>query len=163
MRNTTKKFNKGFILLDALFAVLLIGMAVASLLVASQAVTSVNGAGLDLSTADFLSQQLREQFATLPPVDPQTGDAIFGAEEESLAFYDDLDDFDDAVFSPPIDISRAQLTDFSGYTQRVFVENVSTTNPSTVVGDHSTQLLRVRVEILKGGRVINSLSWLRSR
>ncbi len=158
-----KRYCDGFMLLDALFAVLLISVAIVSLLVASQSVTKINAKGVDISTANYLSQQLRECFATLAAVDPQTSTLVFGPEEDSLELYDDIDDFDGKTFSPPIDIERKELSDFSDYTQRVFVENVSTTDPDTVVEDHSSNLIRVRVEILKDGEVLTKTSWLRSR
>ena len=164
MKMKTKKRSRyGFMLLDALFAVLLISVAIVSLLIASQSVTKINSKGVDISTANYLSQQLRECFATLATIDPQTSTLVFGAEEDSLELYDDVDDFDGKTFSPPIDIGRKEMPDFSDYTQRVFVENVSTTNPNTVVADHSSKLVRIRVEILKQGEVVTKLSWLRSR
>ncbi len=169
MRTATKKdirescSKKGFMLLDALFAVLLISVAIVSLLVVSQSVTKINAKGVNISTANYLAQQIRECFATLSAVDPQTSTAVFGPEEDSLELYDDIDDFNAMTFSPPIDIDRNELTDFSDYAQRIFVENVSTTDPDSVVANHSSKLMRVRVEILKDGEVISKLSWLRSR
>jgi prepilin-type N-terminal cleavage/methylation domain-containing protein len=102
--------KSGFSLIEVLFAVLLVGLAIASLMSANGAFTKANGAGTDQSTAEFLIGQIREMAALLPVIDPQTELATFGPETgETLATYDDLDDFDAAGYSPPINSERTSL------------------------------------------------------
>jgi prepilin-type N-terminal cleavage/methylation domain-containing protein len=155
--------NKGFTLVEVLIAVVLVGVAIAGLVGASGALTMVNGAGLDLTTTEFLIEQIRELTATLPAVDPATGTATFGHEESTLSAYDDVDDFHGSSFHPPIDAGRTALNDLAAYTQVVTVQNVNPSNFEQTVTNHSTKFYRVKVEIRRGGRVVNSASWLRSR
>ncbi len=164
MRRDAKKNRSGFTLLEVLVATILVGIAVASLIAASGAFTQVNAAGINASTAEFLLEEIRELTISLAVVDPETGTDTFGVESgETLVSYDDLDDFDGVTFSPPIDINRLQLSDFSAFSQVISVENVSTSDLRVTVGEHLSPLVKVTVGILMNGREINSSSWIRTR
>jgi prepilin-type N-terminal cleavage/methylation domain-containing protein len=160
-----KRYKSGFSLIEVLIAILLVGLAVASLMAANSALTRANGAGTDLSTAEFLLGEIRELTALLPVVDPDGG-STFGFETgEVLLTYDDLDDFDGEVFSPPIGADRVALTDSAAFSQQITVENVSASNFEQVVGkDHSlSDFVRVTVTVFLNSRPISSASWLRAR
>lgn len=160
----TKKNDGGFSFIEVLVSILLVGLAIASLVAANSAFTIANGAGADLSTAEFLSEQIRELTTLLPVIDPLTGDDTFGSESgETLSTYDDVDDFDGASFSPPISADRNLLNDFTIFSQHVTVENVSASNFEQVVSDHSSNFVRVTVQISMNSDVISSISWLRAR
>jgi len=154
--------SNGFTLVEVLFAILLVGLAIASLVGANAAFTRANGAGADLSTAEFLLEQIKELTATLPVIDPETETDTFGPEEASLADYDDLDDFDAASFSPPISADRSTLTDFAAFTQKITVENVSASNFELVADDHSTAFVRVTAKVLMNSTEITSATWIRA-
>ena len=158
------KSGSGFTLVEVLIATLLVGCAIASLMVANRAFTQANDAGTDLSTAEFLIEQIKELTALLPVVDPQTDVTTFGPETgENLAGYDDLDDFDGASFSPPINANRSSLNDYASFSQQVTVENVSASNFEQVVGDHLSSFVRITVSVSQNGQMITSASWLRAR
>jgi len=154
----------GFTLIEVLIASILIGIAIAALMTSNRAFTMANGAGIELSTAEFLVEEIKELTAPLPVVDPEPETAVFGAESgETLADYDDLSDFDGAAFSPPIDVSRQPLNNFSAFSQQVIVENVSASDFTAVVGDHGSDFVRVTSRVLLNGGEISSTSWIRSR
>jgi len=155
-----KRSNNGFSLVEVLIAVLLVGLAIAALMAANGAMTNANGAG-----AEFLIGEIAELTAVLPVVDPQSEDATFGpeADETTLASYDDLDDFDGATFSPPICAERSVLNSSAGFSQQITVENVSPADFEVVVGDHTSDFVRVTVRIFLNSRQISSASWLRAR
>ena len=67
---TTNKTNSGFTLLECLLATLLIGVAVAALVAANSSFTKVNGSAVELSTAEFLIEQIKELTDMLPGTDP---------------------------------------------------------------------------------------------
>ena len=160
----SKKNRKGFSLIEVLIAILLVGLAIASLVGANSAFTQSNGAGTDLSTAEFLLEQVRELTALLPVVDPLTGASTFGPETgETLTSYDDLDDFDTTVFSPPINAERNPLNDFAAYSQQITVENVNASDFEQVVSDHGSNFVRITVKISMNSTEISSASWLRAR
>ena len=163
MSIVNRQLNSGFSLIEVLIAVILIGVAIASLVGANIAFTKANAAGTDLSTAEFLVEQIRELTTLLPVIDPNTGDSTFGPEEAILADYDDLDDFDGASFSPPISADRETLNDFAAFTQQITVENVSAANFEQVVYDHYSFFVRVTVKVFLNSREITSANWIRAR
>ncbi len=167
-----KRHNSGFTMIEVLIGILLVGLAVAALMAANTALTRANGAGTELSTAEFLLGEIRELTALLPLADPGGG-LTFGPEGgETLATYNDLDDFDGAVFSPPISADRTVLNDSAAFSQHITVENVSASNFEQVMVDiddseappvFGSDFVRVTVTVFMNSRQINSASWLRAR
>jgi len=159
------KYKNGFTLIEVLIAILLVGLAIASLMASNSAFTKANGAGTDLSTAEFLFEQIRELTALLPVVDPESEVWTFGPEggEGTLADWDDLDDFDNASFSPPINANRLPLNDLAAYSQQVTVENVNASNFELVEDDTTTSFVRVTVRVYLNSKEITSASWLRAQ
>lgn len=156
--------EKGFTLIEVLIGILLVGLAIVALISANGSFTQANGAGIEMSTAEFLVEQIRELTAVLPVIDPNTGTATFGPEaSETLATYNDLDDFNGASFSPPISADRIALADLDAYTQQITVENVNASNFEQVVSNHSSSFVRVTVKVFINTREISSAGWLRSR
>ena len=154
--------NDAFTLVEILIAIILIGLAVVALVGANKAFTQSNSAGLELTTAEFLIEQIKELTAVLPVVDPQSG--TFGSEEVSLADYDDVDDFDDASFRPPISAERLPLNSFLTYRQQVAVQKVSSSNFSQVVPDtNDSPFINVTVQIYHNSKLVSSESWIRAR
>jgi type II secretory pathway pseudopilin PulG len=132
--------GKGFTLIEAMIATLLIGVAIVSLMVSSHAFTKVNSAGINLSTAEFLVEEVRERSALLE--------------------FDDLAAFA-GTYSPPEDIQGNQLTAFAAFSQQVTVQNVS---PSDfTVPQAGSDFARITVAILLNGSQISSASWIRAR
>lgn len=161
---TSKKYMRGFSLIEVLLAIILVGIAVASLVAANASFTKENSAGTELSTAEFLIEQIRELTIQLPVVDPETEYATFGPEagEATVADYDDLDDFDGADFSPPINADRALLNDFAPYHQQITVENVSAGDFEQVIADGTSSFVRVTVTISINSIQITSADWVRA-
>jgi prepilin-type N-terminal cleavage/methylation domain-containing protein len=152
----------GFTFLEVLVAVILVGLGVVSLLAANSAFTKANAAGTDLSTAEFLIEQIRELTTLLPVID-SNNTGVFGPEEATLADYDDLDDFDDASFSPPISADRATLSGFAVFTQQITVQNVNPGDFEQVFADHTSNFVRVTVKVLLNSKEVTSTSWIRAR
>jgi len=133
--------SQAFTLLEALFAVLLIGLAIVSLVAASGAFTMANGAGLDLSTAEFLIEEIREMTA------PMSFDSLMALNGTS--------------YNPPVDLAGTAMADLDAYTQQVTVQSVNPANLSVPQAD--TDILRVRAAILKNGKAVSSADWIRTR
>lgn len=133
--------KSGFTLIEALVAIILVGLAIVALVAAGSSFTRANAAGAELATAEFLIEQIREMTAMLP--------------------YDGLDSFDGASFCPPVDADGTVLNDFAAFTQKVTVENVSQSDLQEVVDD--SDFIRVSVEVSLNSRPISSISWIRAR
>ena len=157
------RYENGFSLVEVLISVILVGLAVAALVVANGSFTMANSVGTDLSTAEFLIEQIRELTALLPVIDPQSGTTTFGPEEASLADYDDVDDFDGATFSPPINSNRVVLSDFAAFSQQVTVENINSANFEQIVADHSSDFVRITIQVFLNAEEISSTRLIRAR
>jgi type II secretory pathway pseudopilin PulG len=153
----------GFSLIEILVSVLLVGLAITALVAASNSFTMANGAGANLSTAEFLIEQIRELTAVLAVIDPQTETTFFGPEEAGVALYDDVDDLNGATFSPPIGADRTSLNDLAGFSQQIVVQNVSQSNFSLPVANHSSNFVRITVTVSLNGHPVSSASWIRAR
>ena len=156
--------DKGFSFVEILISIILVGLSITALVFASNSFTMANGAGADLSTAEFLIEQIRELTTLLPVVDPETTITTFGAEsgESTVAAYDDIDDFNNVTFSPPIDAGRNAVTALAAFSQSVTVTNVSQSDFDTVVGPHASSFVKITVGVSINGREISSASWIRA-
>jgi prepilin-type N-terminal cleavage/methylation domain-containing protein len=136
------KCKAGFSLIEVLIAVVLVGLAVAALVGASRAFTIANASGADLSTAEFLIEQIRER--------------------TTLLSFDDLNGFASrSPFSPPISADGRPLNHFAAFTQQVTVEKVSATNFEQAADP--SDFVRVTVRVLLNSREISSVRWIRAR
>lgn len=165
------RHRKGFSLIEILISVILVGLAITALVAANNSFTMANGAGADLSTAEFLIEQIRELTTLLPVMDPALTAATWttlgpGPTETTLSTYNDVDDFDGFTSSSeggPIDANRNVLSALSSFTQNVTVQRVSQTDFNTVVADsNSSPFVRVTVTVSQNGREISSASWIRA-
>lgn len=159
--------KQGFTLVEVLVAIVIIGIAFVSLLATNNSCTTTNGYGVELSTSEFLIEQIRELTRLLPVSDPDGG-ITFGPEESALANYDDLDDFDgfdSSNLSGPINSERVSMSDFSAFSQQVTVERVSASNFQTVIPDNDSNpkaFVRVTVTTFLNSKEISSASWIRA-
>jgi prepilin-type N-terminal cleavage/methylation domain-containing protein len=152
----------GFSLVEILVATILVGLSITALVLASNSFTMANGAGADLSTAEFLVEQIRELTAMTPAADPDNP-THFGQETSGEA-YNDVDDFDDALLSPPISADMTVLNDFASFSQQVIVQKLNPSNLDEVVADTSTSpFLRVTVTIIQNNKQITTASWIRAK
>jgi prepilin-type N-terminal cleavage/methylation domain-containing protein len=135
----------GFTLIEVLIAILLVGLAIVSLVVANGSFTKANAAATDLSTAEFLIEQVRERSASVN--------------------YDDLhglEHFNNVLFSPPIGADGGSLNSFAAFSEQITVENVSASNFEPPGGPDSN-FVRVTVKVFLNSREISSARWLRAR
>ena len=139
------RYENGFSLVEVLIAIILVGLAIASLVAANISFTKANAAGTDLSTAEFLIEQVRERSISVD--------------------YDDLNSllhFDGVTFSPPINADGEYLTDFAAFSEQIIVENVSEQNFEQVVG-YDSSFIRVTAKVFLNSKEISSAGWIRAR
>ena len=152
----------GFSLVEILISIMLVGLSITALVVASNSFTMANGAGADLSTAEFLIEQIRELTTMIPAADPD--DPTHFGQETSGVSYNDVDDFDEATFSPPISADQTVLNDFAAFSQQVIVQKLKPSNLDAVVADSiDSPFLRVTVTVIQNNKEISSASWIRAK
>ena len=143
-RNNKKQkspLTAGFSLIEAMVAVLLVGLVVTALMMSNGSLTKANAAGVNISTAEFLTEQMREYVAALPY-----------ANLAALAAA--------SPYSPPVDVNGNAMTQFASFSQQVTVQAVSPADLTTPQG--GSDFSRVTVSILFNGASINSATWIRS-
>lgn len=138
-----KQRQHGFTLIEALMASMLLGMVIAALAAASGAFTMANGYGMDLSTGEFLIEQIRERTT-------------------NISFAPLVASYDGISFTPPVDVTGATLSDFSAYTQTVDIDYVRADNLSQIDTSGTSDFVRVTVTITKNGTPLSSTSWIRA-
>lgn len=136
-KNSTRA-GAGFTLIEAMIATLLLAVAIIALMVSNQAFTQVNSAGIDLSTAEFLIEEVRERTASLK--------------------FNELPAFA-GTYSPPEDIQGDTMTAFADFSQQVTVQNVSASD--FTVPEAGSDFTRVTVTVLRNGTAISSADWIR--
>lgn len=157
--------SKGFSIVEVSLATVIVGVAVVSLMELFFACTTQNGAASRLSTAMFLASNVREAMANVSFDDPYYGRVTPGPDVgETLATYDDLDDFSNASFNPPIDARRQTVAGMDGYTQTVTVQDVDPNRPTVASPGNAARQVTVRVTYQRdasqpSGEVFR-LSWL---
>ena len=145
--------KQAFTLIEVLIAIILVGLAIASLLGANLAFTRANGSGAQLSTAEFLIEQIREHtvmmtFANLTDT------------------YSTVKDYSWPV--GPIGSNGEVLKDsngnplYPGYSQKVtgiYLQSTDFTKPWTT-GPMS--FYRITVEISLNNKTVSSACWIRA-
>ena len=162
-----RRSSSGFTLIEAGLATVIVGVGFTALMGLFAACTQQNRAAAQLTTATLLAGNIQELMAELPFAEPKALVATFGPEPgETLATFDDVDDFNGAAIGPPVDALRRPLGDLSQYAQAVSVEPVEAgrVTQASAAGD----AVRVTVKILyaTGGAArqpVYELSWVRFR
>src|SRR5436190_18862958 len=131
-RRTGLSTRTGFTLLESALATIIIGVGVLAVMGLFDACTQQNAQGARSTTAMMLAGHIQELMEGLPFCDPVKGAATFGPETgESLATFNDVDDFDGQTFNPPIDSTRTAVASLSQYSQVVTVMPVYPNQPSS--------------------------------
>lgn len=160
----------GFSLVEILISIILVGLSITALVFASNSFTMANGAGANLSTAEFLVEQIREMTTLLPVMDPAMTAATWtslGPDGESnVASYNDVDDFDgfnSTTLGAPIDALGNPLSELAAFSQNVIVEKVRQSDFNDREADiYDSPFIRVTVNVSLSGREICSASWVRA-
>jgi hypothetical protein len=138
-------------------AVAIVGLGVLSTMSLFAACTQQTATATRSTTALMLATHVQEAMVGLSFSDPGTAALHWGPETgESLASYNDVDDFDGRTFNPPIDSQRATIPTQSQWSQQVDVmpidpnlpgQNNNVAAPTIGKGTY-TGAVRVRVTIL---------------
>jgi type II secretory pathway pseudopilin PulG len=149
--------RSAFTLLESALATIIIGVGILSMMGLFEACSRQNRQGAQATTAMMLAGHIQEMMEGLPFVDPVKGRTTFGPEVgETLATFNDIDDFDNQTLSPPIDSTRTPVPALSQYTQVITVMPVYPNQPSSNADEAKPEIpkaaytgaARIRVKIL---------------
>ena len=142
-----RRSSSGFTLIEAAVATVVVGVGIVAALGLFAACTQQNRAASHATAAMMLAGNVQELMAELPFAEPKALVATFGAEPgETLETFDDVDDFNGASITPPVDALRRPLAELDRYTQAVTVAAVdpNTLAPTSAGGE----AVRVTVNVL---------------
>ena len=96
LRRTSRTTHRGFTLIEAALATIIVGVGVLALVEAQWGLHRKNSWSTQTSTATRLGNEIREMTLNLERHDPVTGNVVWGKEanESFVGDFDDLDDFD---------------------------------------------------------------------
>jgi hypothetical protein len=147
----------GFTLMEASLATIIVGVGILAMVKLVVACTTANDLAKQMTTAMLLTDHIQEAMSGLPFNDPYLVNTYFGPEPgETLATFNDVDDFDGSNINPPIDSMRNRLPQFSQFTQAISVMpilpgqisgNTDPLHPAIAKGTY-TGAVRVLVRIL---------------
>lgn len=165
--------RRGFTLVEAALATVIIGTGVLAIVFAQQTFHAQNDWATRAATGMRLASEIREMTFNLPRHDPVTGTDAWGPEanETGVIDYDDVDDFDGAVFSydlgnGPLSSMRDTILNMTGWSQRIEVSSVDPFDIHTIVTPGTSEMLKVDVIIEYQSLVdlspneITRLSWV---
>ncbi len=162
INTTAHRPRRGFTLIEATVASIILALAVLSIMAAQQSFHQQNDVAQKTGLAQSLANELREITLPMPVHDPITGTLVFGPEDNEtnsdiyvmVKNFDDLDDFYGPTgsgysFSPPISALREPFPNMADWTQAISVENVESDDVSgSAVTAGSTEVLRITVRVL---------------
>lgn len=157
---------RGFTLIEATLATIIVGTGILAAVQLFGTCAQQNMHSAQATVAMSLANNVQEAMGGLAFYDPQFGHATHGPEAgESLNNYDDLDDFNNLTFNPPIDANKQSVAEMAKYSQIVTVRPVWPDQPSSNNNDANptisaatyTGAVRIRVRVMY--RPVASAAW----
>ena len=141
-------------------ATMIIGLGVVSVLQLTTKLTVSQITAVDMTIAVNLANNVHELTYNLHFTDP-TNPTHWGPESgETLATFNDNDDFDGQTFSPPIDARRQTIANLKGWSQTVTVRNADINSLTTLVPNGTSKAERITATITHNGQQVYQEIWL---
>jgi len=155
--------RQGFTLVEALVAVIIIGLGAAAIMLSAASNTRANDAGSKLTEAVLLAQELREWTLSLPFTDPDPGDqgnppGPDGSDPQE--FIDDLDDLMGVSYTPPRDGTGTAITGMPGWTQTISITWRDPDDLTATVTEGSSDIVHVKVTLTFQGHTELETGWI---
>lgn len=159
-RETAGRRERGlFTFVEIMLATIILAMAATATAYWVETVGGLSRDASDQTLGGAVIQVVETLLLPLPFREPGTT-AIGPEAGENLALFDDLDDFDGLVASPPFDGEKQTQTELAGWSVRIDVVCV---DPVTLVETGASDMKRVAVTVEHNGMVVAESWWLRAR
>lgn len=151
---------RGFSYVELMVAVAVVGIGICAAVAGIQVGLGSAHTAASIEFARHLAEEIRQFSEGLEFVDPQTG-SPFGPEEGSLSSYDDVDDLDGLVQSPPIRGDGTVMTSLPDWCQKVSVRSLDPVTLALPADETAyTAIWQLSVTIERGGQVVGVYRWL---
>ena len=156
--------DTGFTLVEAVMSILIVGLMLVAALntVGASKVTQARNAEQAIGPMlahDLMSEILSQAYEE--PIDSVGFGLESGETSWSRDAYDDVDDYNGWVTSPPEDKSNVDIPDLTGWSREVSVAWASSVDPMTTSGT-ATGIKRITVTVKHQGRTVTTLYALRT-
>ncbi len=154
--------QRGFTMVEAVAAAGIVALLTVAALSAVGSAARLRAASEDRVAAALLAQDLLTEIQSRPYDDPDAVAPVGSEEGTTRAIFDDVDDYDTMVDSPPRLADGTPMAGKSAWGRSVRVEYVSPSSPDVPVGvDQGAK--RITVTALKNGSKVLSVSAVRTR
>jgi type II secretory pathway pseudopilin PulG len=154
--------RRGFTLIEAALTTVIVGVAFVAMLSLFAAGTSVQNSAADLTTGMNLAKNVREMAMTMKftsPTSPNTWGRDTGESADAPGTWDDLNDLDNAVFSPALDARGSIIPNTEGWQQTVDVQCVDVNGMESVLPNGVSDALRITTIVTHRNSEVCRLSW----
>ena len=131
--------NGAFTLLEAMLAIVIVGLGITGLLMVAASGTTVNAYGNELSAAVLLAEELRAMTDVMP--------------------YDNLTALNGATFNG-VDAHGDNVPNMQQYQQTLDIAEVS---PTSLTASSGTDMIKITATVSKNTTDLIQISWLRVR
>jgi len=145
---------------ELLVAVVIVGTGVCAAVAGVRMGLGATHSAASIELSRHFAEAVRLYSSGLEFTDPEGGD-LFGPEEGLLKDYDDIDDLDGLVQSPPMYGDGQVMTGFSKWSQRVSVTKIDPLTlapPAEKGGAYSAVQITVKIEM--GSGVVGVYRWM---
>lgn len=153
--------RRGFTLIEAALATVIIGMGVVALLELLTAGSMTNATATELTVGANLANSIHEIAIGLPFTDPVNTTSTTTKESGGPTAYNDIWDLNGDTYSPPLDVTRHPVSGYANWAQQVTVQSVqpdalTSTRPNSL----TLSTARVTVAITHHGNTVYTASWI---
>lgn len=151
---------RGFSYVELLIAVTVVGIGICTAMAGVRMGLESAHTAASIELARHTAEEIRQFSEGLEFVDPQGG-GTFGPEEGSLANFDDIDDLDGLVQSPPIRGDGTTMTSLPEWCQKVSVRSLDPVTLTVPANEKAyTSIWQLTVTVERGGQVAGVYRWL---
>jgi prepilin-type N-terminal cleavage/methylation domain-containing protein len=152
----------GFTLVEIMVSVVLLGVGISAVLYGMGVSHNTANEGRWVLVSGDLAAYVKQYSKSLAFSEPGSGESNFGPETGELGFddYDDIDDLNGAVLSPPILADGSELPDLVGWSQNITVTVLDAVTLQEKQPEEGDTIKRVEVEIYIGSRRVGLYQWI---
>ena len=158
--------RRGLTLIETVVSVAVVSLLFTAALNASGAAAATRAVTEDRRHGEELCQALMTEVLSMPYYDPQAGANELGPESGEAngtdrSGFDDVDDYNGWIASPPVDRNGASVPSASGLTRLVFVEKYIRST-GTDLFTNAGEVKIVRVQVKRNSKLLYELTAVRS-
>jgi type II secretory pathway pseudopilin PulG len=149
-------------MVESLICIIIVGVMLTAALRAVGASNSAQRKAADRATGAMLAQSLVDEIMlelfenpTSPTFGPEAG-------ENTRASFNDVDDYNNWIESPPKNFDATVMSNMSGWTRKVVVEWVTAANLNQT-STSDTGIKRITVTVTKNGVTVGTRTAIRAR